>query len=145
MSFRPSNEGDHPPIRLADAPPPHESSQEPASSDTDAPTGSDPLKTLQLQPLIVEALSKVYDPEIPVNIYELGLVYDIEVDREASVTIRMTLTAPACPAAQTIPAEVERRIREIPGVRDVRVDIVWDPPWSRERMSEAAKLTLGLF
>ena len=105
----------------------------------------DPLNSLKFKPLIAEALSKVYDPEIPVNIYELGLVYDISVDSSAGVTIEMTLTSPGCPAAQTIPVDVERRIKEIPGIGDVRVNVVWDPPWSKERMSEAAKLTLGLF
>jgi FeS assembly SUF system protein len=105
----------------------------------------DPLNTLKFKPMIVEAVSKVFDPEIPVNIYELGLVYDIDVDAAVNVQIRMTLTAPACPAAQTIPVDVERHVREIAGVKDVKVAVVWDPPWTRDRMSEAAKLTLGMF
>jgi FeS assembly SUF system protein len=105
----------------------------------------DPLNTLKYKPQIVEAISKVYDPEIPVNIYELGLVYDIDVDSAANAQIRMTLTAPACPSAQTIPLDVERRVREVAGLKDVKVDVVWDPPWTRDRMSEAAKLTLGMF
>jgi FeS assembly SUF system protein len=104
----------------------------------------DPLNTLKYSPLIVEALSKVFDPEIPVNIYELGLVYDIHVDSAANVSIRMTLTAPACPAAQTIPLDVERNVREVSGINDVKVAVVWDPPWTRDRMSEMAKLTLGM-
>jgi metal-sulfur cluster biosynthetic enzyme len=79
-----------------------------------------------------------------VNIYELGLVYALEVDTNSNVQVRMTLTAPACPAAQTIPIDVERRIREVAGVNEVKVKIVWDPPWNREKMSEAAKLSLGL-
>jgi len=106
---------------------------------------SDPLKTLELKPHVIEALSSVYDPEIPVDIYELGLIYDVIIDASAVVGIRMTLTAPACPAAQTLPVEVERRIRQIPGVADVKVDVVWDPPWDRDKMSDAAKLALGLF
>jgi FeS assembly SUF system protein len=106
---------------------------------------SDPLKTLELKPLVVEALSTVYDPEIPVNIYELGLIYDIVIDATGRVGIRMTLTAPACPAAQTLPLEVEEKIRRIPGVTDVRVEVVWDPPWDRDKMSDAAKLALGLY
>ena len=118
---------------------PERSAAEPADA------GSDPLNTLKLKPLIIDALSKVFDPEIPVNIYELGLIYDIMVDATAAVTIRMTLTSPGCPAAQTIPVDVERHVREIPGVRDVRVDVVWDPTWGRERMSEAAKLALGMY
>ena len=104
----------------------------------------DPLNTLKLKPYIVEAVSKVYDPEIPVNIYELGLIYDIDVDSGGNVRVRMTLTAPACPASQTLPVEVDRRVREVAGVNDVKVEVVWDPPWTRDRMSEAAKLTLGL-
>ena len=106
---------------------------------------SDPARSAVLKPRVVEALSKVFDPEIPVNIYELGLIYDILVDENDVVGVRMTLTAPACPAAQTLPVEVKRRIAEIPGVSDVKVDVVWDPPWSRDRMSETAKLQLGMF
>ena len=105
----------------------------------------DPERSAALRPAIVAALSKVFDPEIPVNIYELGLIYDIIVDRESAVGIRMTLTAPACPAAQSLPVEVRRRVAEVPGVTDARVDIVWEPPWTRDRMSDAAKLQLGMF
>ena len=106
---------------------------------------SDPERLALLRPTIVAALSKVFDPEIPVNIYELGLIYDILVDTSDVVGIRMTLTAPACPAAQTLPVEVRQRVSEIPGVTGVRLDIVWDPPWDRDRMSDAAKLQLGMF
>ncbi len=105
----------------------------------------DPGRTSALRPRIVEALSKVFDPEIPVNIYELGLIYEIIVDQAGVVGIRMTLTAPACPAAQTLPLEVGKRIAEILDVADVKVDVVWDPPWDRDRMSDAAKLQLGMF
>ena len=87
----------------------------------------------------------MFDPEIPVNIYELGLVYDMDVDSAANVYIRMTLTAPACPSAQTIPLDVERRVRELAGLNDVKVEVVWDPPWTKDRMSDAAKLALGMF
>jgi FeS assembly SUF system protein len=104
----------------------------------------DPLAELELKPKVIEALSTVYDPEIPVNIYELGLVYDIVVTKERLVGIRMTLTAPACPAAQYLPIQVREQVRAIPGVTDVRVEVVWDPPWSIDKMSEAAKLQLGL-
>lgn len=97
-----------------------------------------------LKDRIVEALKTVYDPEIPVDIYELGLIYDIEIGPEACVAIRMTLTAPACPAAGILPGEVEDRVRGVPGVKEARVELVWDPPWSKERMSEAARLQLGL-
>jgi FeS assembly SUF system protein len=105
----------------------------------------DPERSAALEPLVVRALAKVFDPEIPVNIYELGLVYEIVVDASSTVGIRMTLTAPACPAAQTLPVEVRRRVAEVPGVSGVKVDVVWDPPWDRDRMSDAAKLQLGMF
>jgi FeS assembly SUF system protein len=117
----------------------------PTTSSRTAGMTIDPDKTAELTPRIVEALSKVFDPEIPVNIYELGLIYDIMVDEANIVGIRMTLTAPACPAAQSLPVEVKNKIAQIPGVTDVVVDIVWDPPWDRDRMSDAAKLQLGMF
>jgi len=105
---------------------------------------SDPARQAALQPAVVAALSKVFDPEIPVNIYELGLIYDIIVDASSDVGIRMTLTAPACPAAQSLPVEVRNKVAQVPGVADVKVDVVWDPPWDRDRMSDAAKLQLGM-
>ena len=94
---------------------------------------------------MIEALRTVYDPEIPVNIYELGLIYGVDVAADGNVTITMTLTSPACPAAQSMPAEIEEKVRAIDGVTDVKVDVVWDPPWTPERMSEAAQLELGFF
>ena len=103
-----------------------------------------PAETSPLEAEVVAALQSVYDPEIPVNIYELGLIYGIDVTPEGNVAIQMTLTAPACPVAGSLPGEIEARIREIDGVRDVKVDLVWDPPWTQDRMSEAAKLQLGL-
>jgi len=106
---------------------------------------NDPQKSAMLTPLIVKALSTVFDPEIPVNIYDLGLVYDVIVEASSNVGIRMTLTAPACPAAQFLPGQVKKAVEAVPGVADVQVDIVWDPPWSRDRMSDAAKLQLGIF
>jgi FeS assembly SUF system protein len=105
----------------------------------------DPEKTAALKPRIIEAVSSVFDPEIPVNIYELGLIYDILVDNAGVVGIRMTLTAPGCPAAQSLPVEVRNKVAAIPGVTDAVVDIVWDPPWDRDRMSDVAKLQLGMF
>lgn len=131
-------------IPLADAPAPTPQAPTPAEPAAEDAFTGDPLNTLRYQPLIIEAVSKVFDPEIPVNIYDLGLVYDIGVDSAANVSIRMTLTAPACPAAQTIPVDVERRVREVAGINDVKVAVVWDPPWTRDRMSEAARLTLGM-
>lgn len=122
---------------------------QPARTDATAPQTAgmiaDPEKTAALKPRIVEVLSTIFDPEIPVNIYDLGLVYDIMVDESNVVAVRMTLTAPACPAAQFLPSEVKNKIARIAGVTGVAVDIVWDPPWDRERMSDAAKLQLGMF
>ncbi len=98
-----------------------------------------------LEARVIEALSSVYDPEIPVNIYELGLIYGIDVDQAGRVAIRMTLTAPACPSAQSLPIEVEQKVRAIEGVTDVNVEVVWEPAWTTDRMSEAAKLQLGMW
>ena len=105
---------------------------------------ADPLLDLSLRPRIIGAVCSVYDPEIPVNIWELGLIYGIDIDDESRVHIRMTLTAPGCPSAQTLPFEVERRVRGVESVADVFVEVVWDPAWSPERMSDAAKLQLGM-
>lgn len=105
---------------------------------------SDPLNTLKLKPRIVDVLHTVFDPEIPVNIYELGLIYDVIVDAAGVVGVRMTLTSPGCPAAQSLPVEVDRKVRAVPGVSDVKVDVVWDPPWDKDKMSDAAKLQLGM-
>ena len=105
----------------------------------------DPVKTLTMQPQIVEVLSTIFDPEIPVNIYELGLIYEIAVDSDNVVGVRMTLTAPGCPAAQSLPVEVVTKLKQLPGITDAHVDIVWDPPWDKDRMSDAAKLQLGMF
>ena len=94
---------------------------------------------------VIEALRTVFDPELPVNIYDLGLIYDIDVDAETSaVYVQMTLTAPGCPVAGTLPGEVQRKIQAVPGVPEAVVELVWDPPWSKDRMSEAALLDLGL-
>lgn len=94
---------------------------------------------------VIEALRTVFDPEIPVNIYELGLIYDVSVGPGGGVEIRMTLTTPHCPAAASLPAEVEQKVRALPGAGEVKVDVVWDPPWSKDMMTEAARLELGFF
>jgi FeS assembly SUF system protein len=94
---------------------------------------------------IIAVLRTCYDPEIPVDIYELGLIYGVDIKPSGEVTIRMTLTSPACPVAGSLPIEVEQKVQAIPGVTDVKVDLVWDPPWCMDLMSEAAKLQLGLF
>jgi FeS assembly SUF system protein len=93
---------------------------------------------------VIAALKKVYDPEMPVNIYELGLIYGIDIDAEGKAAVRMTLTAPNCPVAGTLPGEVERAVRAVPGITDVTLELTFDPPWTKDRMSEAAKLALGL-
>jgi FeS assembly SUF system protein len=123
---------------------PSYSSGPPPTGTSTAGIESDPLNTLKLKPPIVDVLHTVFDPEIPVNIYELGLIYDVIVDKDGVVGVKMTLTAPACPAAQSLPLEVERKVRDVPGVTDVRVEIVWDPPWDKDKMSDVAKLQLGL-
>jgi len=102
------------------------------------------LDTGKLRERVEDALRQVYDPEIPVNIFELGLIYGIDVSEEGAVQIRMTLTAPNCPAAGAMPGEVESRVAAVEGVKEVTVELVWDPPWDQSRMSEAAKLELGL-
>ena len=105
----------------------------------------DPVKMAEIRPQVLDALGTVFDPEIPVNIREMGLIYDVLVDKDGRVGVRMTLTAPACPAAQSLPVEVREKARAVPGVTDAKVEIVWDPPWTKDRMSEAAKLQLGLW
>jgi FeS assembly SUF system protein len=106
---------------------------------------ADPARTEALKPAIVEAISTVYDPEIPVNIWELGLIYDILVDANNVAGVRMTLTAPGCPAAQSLPVEVAEKVKAVPGISDAKVDVVWEPGWTKDRMSEAARLQLGLW
>jgi FeS assembly SUF system protein len=98
----------------------------------------------EIRERIIAQLHTVYDPEIPVDIYELGLVYEVRVDEAGRAAIRMTLTSPMCPAAEMLPPEVETKARSVPGVSSVELELVWDPPWSPERMSEAAKLELGM-
>ena len=107
-----------------------------------APTESEQEKTLEEK--VIDELHQVFDPEIPVNIYELGLVYDIEIDEQRNVAIKMTLTSPACPVAESLPVEVRGRINRVPEVTECDVEIVWDPPWGPDRMSEVAKLKLGM-
>jgi FeS assembly SUF system protein len=98
-----------------------------------------------LEGKVIAALSSVYDPEIPVNIYELGLIYKIDIDAEKNVKILMTLTAPACPVAGTLPGEVEKKVEAVDEVKSAAVELVWDPPWSRDMMSESALLQLGMY
>ncbi len=94
---------------------------------------------------VIQALKGVFDPEIPVNIYDLGLIYDVIIDDEAHVDVKMTLTTPGCPVAQTFPGTVEQAVNKVEGVNDCTVELVWEPPWSQDRMTEAARLELGIF
>jgi FeS assembly SUF system protein len=96
-----------------------------------------------LKEKIIGAIRTCYDPEIPINIYDLGLIYEVKVEPSGFVHVRMTLTAPGCPAAGVLPGEVEDKIRVLPAVNDVKVEVSWDPPWNKDMMSEAAKLQLG--
>jgi FeS assembly SUF system protein len=98
-----------------------------------------------LEAAVIAALRSVHDPELPVNIYDLGLIYQLQVGADGMVKIAMTLTAPGCPVAQTFPATVEEKVRAVPGVSSAQVEIVWEPPWDQTRMSERARLELGLF
>jgi FeS assembly SUF system protein len=102
------------------------------------------FETMGLEEKVIEVIRTCYDPEIPVNIYELGLIYEVKVDSTGVVSIKMTLTAPNCPAAQSLPIEVETKVGSIEGVTDANVEIVWDPPWEPSMMSEAAKLELNM-
>ena len=104
----------------------------------------DGIKAQALEARVIEALRKVYDPEIPVNIYELGLIYDIDINAAGVVNVRMTLTSPACPVAGTLPPEVESKVRAVDGATDAKVEVVWEPAWTPDRMSEAAKLQLNM-
>jgi len=103
------------------------------------------LEVSDLEAPIIAALHTCFDPEIPVDIYELGLIYGIDVQPSGKVNIRMTLTSPGCPVAGSLPGEVEEKVRSVPGVTGAKVELVWDPPWGMEKMSEAAKLQLGMF
>ena len=99
----------------------------------------------QLKEEVILALKTVFDPEIPVNIYDLGLIYDVAVDAENHINIQMTLTSPGCPVAQTFPGTVEQAVNKVEGVSDCTVELVWEPPWTQERMTEVARLELGIF
>ncbi|HJT76700.1 MAG TPA: SUF system Fe-S cluster assembly protein [Gemmataceae bacterium] len=126
--------------------PPAAPTHSPTAPSTEAGgTAAAPVDLGEVREKVVEALTTCYDPEIPVNIHELGLIYDVDISDAGAVTIRMTLTSPACPAAASLPPEVEQKVRQVPGVSAARVEVVWDPPWTPERMSEAARVQLGLF
>lgn len=103
------------------------------------------LNKQELEEKIILALKTVYDPEIPVDIFELGLIYEIAIDDDANVNIKMTLTSPACPVAGSLPSEVEMKVLTVEGVRDVKVQMVWSPPWDKDMMSDVAKVELGMY
>jgi FeS assembly SUF system protein len=108
-----------------------------------APAAEAPLSREQIEADVVAQLKTVYDPEIPVDVYELGLVYAIDVGEDGHVEIRLTLTSPMCPVAGSLPPEVEAKVAQVPGVKSARVEVVWEPPWNPSMMSEAARLELG--
>lgn len=124
----------------AAAAPPEEAASVP-SAPGDGAAAAD---SAALEERIIEAISTVFDPEIPVNIYELGLIYNIGIDPAANVAVDMTLTSPACPVAESLPGDVAGAVRGVSGVGEVKVELVWDPPWTPDRMSEAARLELGM-
>ena len=104
----------------------------------------DNLQTQATKAQVIEVLKTIRDPELPINIYEMGLIYAVDVSPDNTVAIRMTLTTPMCPVADSLPPEVESKVKAIPGVKDATVELVWDPPWDPEMMSEAARLELGM-
>jgi FeS assembly SUF system protein len=111
------------------------------------PAASEPLPEMsggELYEAVIEALKEIYDPEIPVNIYDLGLIYDVEITPEHHAMVKMTLTTPNCPVAESMPGEVELRVGAVPGVGHAEVELVWDPPWDPQKMTDEAKLELGM-
>lgn len=119
-------------------------SPETLSAATPPPPVGEAIDTKALEERIIEVMKTVYDPEIPVNIYELGMVYKVDVRADAEVFVQMTLTSPSCPVAGSLPGEVEARVKTVPGVRKASLELVWDPPWTPAMMTEAAKLQLGM-
>jgi FeS assembly SUF system protein len=125
-----------------EAPTPEPQPEIPEAVSTAAAAPSDPS---DVENGIVEALKTVFDPEIPVNIYELGLIYDIDIQADGAVQVKMTLTSPGCPVAGSLPGEVQAKVAGVPGVTSAEIDLVWDPAWNPSMMSEAARLELGMF
>jgi FeS assembly SUF system protein len=130
---------EHDPKSIPDNPPPAQADPSNARAERVAT-----VDVAALERNVVAALRTIYDPEIPVNIYDLGLIYALAVEPTGAVGVRMTLTAPGCPVAQSFPATVAARVRQVPGVTDAHVELIWEPRWTRDRMSEAARLELGM-
>jgi FeS assembly SUF system protein len=126
------------------APESEEISADTAKDDSAEVTSVDSRNSETIRAQVIEQLKTIFDPEIPVNIYELGLIYAVEVEAGGATKVTMTLTTPMCPAAEELPPEVETKTRSVPGVTSVQLDLVWDPPWSPDKMSDAAKLDLGM-
>lgn len=117
-----------------------------ATENHEAPAGPlGAMERIEIYDKVIEVLHTCYDPEIPVDIYELGLIYEVKVEDSGEVQVRMTLTAPNCPAAQSLPAEVKYKVEGVPKVTSANVEVVWEPPWDMSKMTEAAKLQLGMF
>lgn len=128
---------------VAESNTPRDDGPAPAAAATDAQPAPQTPRQREIEIKVHGVLRTIYDPELPVNIYDLGLIYDVKVDETDAVHVKMTLTAPACPVAGTLPGEVEQKIEAIPEVRSANVELVWEPPWSKDRMSESAMLDLG--
>ncbi len=111
---------------------------------TTEPADPEPVPADDLHAAVIEALKEIYDPEIPVNIYDLGLIYDVEITPEHHAMVKMTLTTPHCPVAESMPGEIELRVGAVPGIGHAEVELVWDPPWDPQKMSDEAKLELGM-
>lgn len=119
-------------------------SEERGTDTTPVSSPVDNIKAQATEAAVIEVLRTVFDPEIPVNIYELGLIYNVDVNAEGAVDVKMTLTSPACPVAGSLPPEVEEKIKTVSGVTGAKVEVVWEPPWTPDLMTEAAKLELGM-
>ena len=152
MDSSPDTTANKPPrARVDDAIDPDAASDSPRTRDyldgflaAKPPEGAPGGPGSDLQAAVIDALREIYDPEIPVNIYDLGLIYGVEVDENADATVTRTLTTPHCPVAESMPGEVEMRVTSVPGIRDAEVNLVWDPPWGPHKMSDEARLELGM-
>ncbi len=141
MSIEPKEQGDSPDLPDSPAPAEPQSADGPQSSSPDI---SPEISTEKLEAMIVDAIRTVYDPEIPVNVYDLGLIYDLRVEEAGRVSVKMTLTTPHCPVAGSMPGMIEQAVRMVHAVKDCDIELVWDPPWNPDMMTEAARLQLNI-